>query len=416
MSAAPDGSKRLRVLALARSFPNGVLPTLGLWTERPARHIARLCDLEVVSPVPYCPPLPAVGPLRQYARFRSTEREEERHGMTIHRPRFLVGPGSSLHHLEHRTYYAAVRPVADRRHGSAPFDLIHAHFVYPDGVAASRLAERYGIPFLVTDQAPWFPWLEHTAIRAAAVPAARSAAALTCVSSYLSDTMRRYLDPSIPIEIIPNGVDEHEFEPPALPVHERSEQILFVGFINFNKGVDTLLAAMERVVARRPDARLVLVGGTFYRKSRLEEERLRTMARQSPVAAQVTFAGQRGPAEVAQLMRESSVVVLPSRAETFGAVLVEALASGTPVVATRSGGPEDFVTDEVGRLVPVGDPDALGEALTDVLEHRARYDADALRRFALDRFRWSSIAERYVELYERVLSRPGLAAARVAAA
>jgi glycosyltransferase involved in cell wall biosynthesis len=306
-----------------------------------------------------------------------------------------------------------VRPVADRLHAEAPFDLIHAHFIYPDGVAAARLARRYGIPFVVTDQAPWYPWLEHRCVRQPAVAAARDAAALTCVSSYLRDTMRGYLGEAVPIEIIPNGVDEEEFAAPELPLVDRDEQVLFVGFVNFNKGVDTLIAAMERVVASRPQARLVIVGGSFYRKTRLEEEQLRAIAVGSKVSTSVTFVGRQGPAEVARLMRESSVFVLPSRAETFGAVLVEALASGTPVVATRSGGPEDFVNDAVGRLVPIGDAEALGAAIVQVLEQRTRYDSDALRRYALDNFRWSAIAARYVALYERILgvsigAEPGL--------
>ena len=65
-------TSRPRVLVLARSYPNDVLPSLGLWTERPTVLLQEHgCDMHVVSPVPYCPPLPSVGPLRQYARFRS---------------------------------------------------------------------------------------------------------------------------------------------------------------------------------------------------------------------------------------------------------------------------------------------------------------------------------------------------------
>ena len=98
-------------------------------------------------------------------------------------------------------------------------------------------------------------------------------------------------------------------------------------------------------------------------------------------------------------MAESAVVVLPSRAESFGAVLVEALACGTPVVATRCGGPEDIVRDGVGELVPVEDPVALAEALGRVLAEPARYDREHLRRYAVERFGWDVIVEQVHDVY-----------------
>lgn len=96
--------------------------------------------------------------------------------------------------------------------------------------------------------------------------------------------------------------------------------------------------------------------------------------------------------------------MLPSRAESFGAVLVEALACGTPVVATRCGGPEDIVTDEVGILVPPEDPEALAVALESVLDHPERYEREVLRAHALARFGAPSVASRIGDVYARVLS------------
>jgi glycosyltransferase involved in cell wall biosynthesis len=106
-------------------------------------------------------------------------------------------------------------------------------------------------------------------------------------------------------------------------------------------------------------------------------------------------------------MRRSAVLVLPSRAEAFGAVLVEALACGTPVVATRCGGPEDVVNEQVGHLVPSDDEEALAGAIEDVLAHRDRYDPDQLRAYALENFSWEMIARRTFDLYEAAMSGEG---------
>ena len=383
---------------IARSYPNNVFETLGLWTERPARELVRFVDVQVISPVPYCPPLPRHGRLAQYARFRDVARYEDRGGIKVHRPRFLTGPGSSLQCVEHRSYSGAVARAAAAVRREFAFDLIHAHFVYPDAVAAWRLSRRYRVPFLITDQAPWHPWLERPCVRKWALRAARDATHLTAVSGYLRDTIIRYLGAGARVHVIPNGVDEDEFFP-SPPSERAADQILFVGFVNFNKGIDVLLEAMLEIRQRRPSARLLLAGGSFYRNTRLEEGRLRQLAVDLGVSDSVEFLGRRAPDEVARLMRQSAVVVLPSRAETFGAVLVEALASGTPVVATRSGGPDDIVSNGVGHLVPVEDSAALAASIVDVLEHPERYDADELRSYALERFRWSAVAGEFAALY-----------------
>jgi glycosyltransferase involved in cell wall biosynthesis len=392
----------LRVLHLARSYPNNVIDTLGTWTAWPVRKLASRCEVRVVSPVPWCPPAPHVGPLRQYTRFRRVLAEEERDGVCVHHPRFVIGPASTMPCIEHRTYERAVRPLADRIRREFPFDLVHAHFVYADGVVASKLAERYGVPFVVTDQAPWYPWLERDCIREAVLPAARAAARLVSVSDFLRSTMRPYLPDDVRVDVIPNGVDAEAFTL-ASPHERKPDQIAYVGLINFNKGIDVLLDAMVRVAKRNERARLVLVGGSYYRNTRLQEDRLKARAVELGLGPRVEFVGRKRPEEVNRYMRESGVVVLPSRLETFGAVLVEALASGTPVVATASGGPQEIVTDEVGRLVPTEDADALADALVDVLARRADFPPERLREHAVSRYSWSSIADRYVDLYRSVL-------------
>ena len=138
--------KRLRVLVLARAYPNDVFPTLGLWTEQPTVRLAQRCDMRVVSPVPWCPPLPPLARLEQYARFRRVPVRDRRHGVEIAHPRFFVGPGTSLYALEARAYASGIRRPVEQLRKNFPFDLVHAHFIYPEGVVAHGLARRYGVP------------------------------------------------------------------------------------------------------------------------------------------------------------------------------------------------------------------------------------------------------------------------------
>jgi glycosyltransferase involved in cell wall biosynthesis len=128
---------------------------LGLWVERPTQLLAERCEVRVVSAVPWCPPLPAVGPLRQYVRFRRVPRRETRSGIQVEHPRFLAGPARSLYFLDSRSQELGMRRAVDRFSSSFPFDLIHAHMIYPEGAVAHRLSRRYGVPFVVSEHAPW---------------------------------------------------------------------------------------------------------------------------------------------------------------------------------------------------------------------------------------------------------------------
>jgi glycosyltransferase involved in cell wall biosynthesis len=307
------------------------------------------------------------------------------------------------------TYYWGVRGAIARLRREFPFDMIHAHFGYPDGVAAARLGRRYRVPVLITEHAPWVPWMEGApAIRAQAVRASREAAFHIVGSRYVRATIARFTGDSDRLRTIPIGVDGQLFVLPPDETMRDPDRILYVGRIHTIKGVDLLLRTMTRLVERRPSVRLTLVGGGFiYRGYQRQEDALRRLAGELRLDGHVEFLGGCPPAEVAQWMRRSAVLVLPSRAEAFGAVLVEALACGTPVVATRCGGPEDVVSEQVGHLVPSDDEEALAGAIEDVLAHRDRYDPDQLRAYALENFSWEMIARRTFDLYEAAMSGEG---------
>ncbi len=118
----------------------------------------------------------------------------------------------------------------------------------------------------------------------------------------------------------------------------------------------------------------------------------------------VEYVGKKPTPELARYMQESALLVLPSRRESLGLVLVEALACGTPVVATRCGGPEDIVTDDVGVLVPPEDPEALALGIEQVLARPSHYEPALLRTHALEHFGFDSVARRLEALYREALA------------
>jgi len=127
---------------------------------------------------------------------------------------------------------------------------------------------------------------------------------------------------------------------------------------------------------------------------------VRALVQTLGLSTHVRFLGEQPPNEIAALMRRSALLVVPSRRETFSLVTAEALASGTPVVATRCGGPEEIITKDTGELSDVDDPAGLALAIETALKRS--YDRSHLRRYAVDRFGSGAASNRLGRLYEQV--------------
>ncbi|MEP6714280.1 MAG: glycosyltransferase [Terriglobia bacterium] len=397
-----------RVLVLSRSYPNNVTELLGLWVRQVVAYSTRFCDVRVISPVPWCPPVPGLP--ANYSRFRAIDRTSLQDGIQVFYPRFFLGPGYSLYSFEWAFYYAAIRRLADRIRKNFPYDLIHAHFTYPDGAVAVHLGKRYGIPVVITEHIPWGVWDGLPRVKKKASWAVRECQAHLSVSHSVRASVEECVGRLPNLHVVPNGVDGDLFRLPQPGKVRKPGQLLFVGAVRPVKGADILLKAIRLLLDRGQRVSLVIAGEPYYDKYRQEETRLRQMVTDLRLENHVSFVGKKMPGEVAQLMGESAVLVLPSRIESFGMVLVEALACGTPVVATRCGGPEDIVNDRVGVLVPIEDPEAMASGIEQVLSHQAFYRPDDLRAHALNNFGLETVGNRIAQIYEGALGRTGLQA------
>lgn len=396
--------RKPRVLVLARNYPNNAFPTLGLWTERLVTASRAVAEPTVVAPVPYAPPLM---PGTSARRFRSVERAHARDGVSVYHPRVAAGPGQLLHAFDARLAYPSLRKAIVRLHREAPFDVIHAHFIYPEGVIASRIGAELGIPVVSSEHAMWRPWLDrHPSVRRQVERALPRIARITAVSEALRQSIVALFGDSVPVDVIPNVVDESIFVAPSPDEPRDANNLLFVGLIRHVKGLDLLVRALGHLLPEFPDLHLTVAGGSFYRAYERDAADVRSLVQALGLSDRVRFLGEVAPKDVAALMRRSALLVVPSRRETFSLVTAEALASGTPVVATRCGGPEEIVTDDTGQLTDIDDPAALAIAIETALARS--YDRAKLRRYAVERFGNAAAAERLGRLYERVtgLARP----------
>jgi glycosyltransferase involved in cell wall biosynthesis len=287
------------------------------------------------------------------------------------------------------------------RHG--PPDLVHAHVALPAGAAAAQLAGVWGVPMVLTEHAGPFAMMTQTLWQRWGVRrAVADAAAITAVSPALAAAMRAE-GVTREIEIVPNTLDpvfcagDDSTLTPTLSRSGRGSRFLSVTAMRAEKGVGELIEAFARVARRVPSATLTLAGDGPDRDDFV------ALAVELGLTERVRFSGLlRGAPAVREAMCEADVFVLASHAETFGVALIEAMACGRPVVATRCGGPESIVTEVNGRLVRVGDIAGLAEAMEATLRGLERFDAAATRADCLARFGPGVVGRRYVEVYERV--------------
>lgn len=276
-------------------------------------------------------------------------------------------------------------------------DIVHAHFLGVAAIAAPICREK-NLPLVIT---------EHTSALNAPDPGAALvktmrktyplADALLAVSSLLAGSILRCTGERA--TVVPNIIDTQSFgavkesNVPGKPFRFAAS-----GFLLHRKGYDLLLRAAGELCRRGYDLTLTVFGDGP------ERETLEKLAETEGIRGRVDFRGQCTRKELGDAYAQMDAFVLASRRETFGVVYIEAMAVGLPVIATRCGGPEDFVTEENGILIPVDDEDALTGAMEHMMLRREDYDSAAISADIRRKFAPETIAARLTELYEGVLS------------
>lgn len=274
-------------------------------------------------------------------------------------------------------------------------DVIHAHSALYGGWLAAHLRRLRGVPAVLT---------EHSSalIRGLLFPdqvmrlrtALRDADRVLAVSDALAQSVQRYV-PGLAVEPVVNAIDTDFFTRPAAPLPAQPFAFTLIANLNANKCVDLLLRAFAE--AFRGQTSVLRIAGDGPERAKLE-----ALAHALGIQAQVEFLGRQPRAGVRDLLWRSHTLVSSSRVETFGVTLIEALACGLPVVATRSGGPQAIVHAGNGLLTPVDDTSALAAALRQMRDGYARYDADAIRADCVARYSEAAVVRQLETIYHEV--------------
>jgi len=397
-----------KLLVLSHMYPHPQQPFLGPFVHDQVKALRQYLNIDarVLVGRPYWlggkNPMALWRQSQQYFQFHDTCAWFSLDGVPVkYLPYHVFGPFWT----HGWAYRASLGRGIERLYEVFPFTIIHAHTAYLDGSAGLAIAQRYRVPFLITEHTNPFSFLtNHPIIKRWTRRSLHGAEKVIAVSvKQQRDVAMHMADPYRErVLVLPNGVDVELFRPPAMwRPDPRMPRILFVGHFAPYKNLPLLLEAFSLVVRTLPEARLCLIGGA---ESTRQESDLRHLVARKGLKEAVTFLGPQPHAVIARIMREETdLLVLSSQSETFGCVVTEALACGKPVVSTRSGGPEDIVTaDFLGELCVNNHPEALARAIIKVATNIHTYAPRRIRRYVEERFSYQSLAQALDTIYHQV--------------
>ncbi len=292
-------------------------------------------------------------------------------------------------------------------------DIIHAHWILPQGFVAAIVGKLFGIPVVVTAHAgDVFP-LNKLVFRMMSMFSLDSVAVITVNSAFTKSAVAKITKK--PIRVIPMGVDLGLFSSSSASAASairkkylvRGNLLLFVGRLAEKKGVAYLVSAMAVVIKKFPDAKLVIVGDGPEKPS------LQQQAQRLNLSGSVVFAGSVPNNELPAYYRAADAFILPSivaksgDTEGLGVVLLEAIAAGTPVIASDVGGiPDIVVHNKTGLLVGQKSPQELAAAISKLLgSSRLRKRLSSAARARISFFSWGKVAEEFYFLFKKLLTK-----------
>ena len=355
--------ERLKVLFITAWYPTEEQPVEGMFVREHAKAVRLYDDVVILHCAGLNPNLKGLWQLEQETDESLTE------GIPTYRVWYRRSPVPKTSYLVYlRSVLQSFRRIAAQ--GFRP-DIIHAH-VYKAGLPAVLTGKFYRLPTVITEHYTVFPMRTLSKTEVTKARLAFTFADRVCtVSQFLSDAIQSY-GIKAEFKVVPNVINTQLFYLKEKRPNSPLKNIAYISMLSqHRKGLDYLLRALGLLREKRSDFHLHVIGEGPLR------EYYENLVRVLGLEDFVTFYGRLPTEQSAALLRKSHLFVLPSLFENFSVATAEAMATGTPVLATRCGGPEEFVTDDVGLLVPPGDEAALAEAVL-----RLERDVDLRRRLA----------------------------------
>ena len=390
---------KMKILTVTTLYPNIIQHRHGIFIENRMRHLLSQypnIQLKVIAPVPYFPFKHKI--FGEYSKLTEVPYKEERFGIEIYHPRYLVIPKVGMHltpYFLYRSVKKTVKRIIDKGYD---FDLIDAHYFYPDGVAATRLANEINKPITVTARGsditmiPNFP-----KARQRIQNTLKKISAGIGVCKALVDEMKSLQPDHKPLHTIRNGVDLELF-------HDKSDRVALRKQLGFKKFTLLMVgnlvelkghALVIKALTKLPECELVIVGEGDLKQN------LIFLANSEGVSERVNFVGGLQQQALPDYYAAADCLMLASSREGWANVLLESMACGTPVIATKVWGTPEVVSQpEAGLLINRSVNEVIQGVETFIMNN---IDRSLTRKYA-ESFSWNESSLALSTLYAELIA------------
>jgi teichuronic acid biosynthesis glycosyltransferase TuaC len=395
-------AKQIRLVTFSTLYPNAIQPNHGVFVENRLRHLIASGEVisRIVAPVPYFPFRNAR--FGQYAEFAQVPTWEERHGLTINHPRYVLIPKVGMNLTPRLLAWAALPAIKAAIKAQGGADIIDAHYLYPDGVAAAIIGNALGLPVVMTARGtdvsliPRYPVPRRMIQRACQ----RAAAVITVSAALKEGLVGMGVDPDH-VTVLRNGVDLKLFRPMDRQATRRrlgldGPTLISVGHLIERKGHHLIVEAMPSL----PGFTLLIAG------EGPERAHLERLIAELNLGDRVRLLGARPHAELPELYGAADALVLASSREGWANVLLEAMACGTPAIASPIwGNPEVVAKPEAGIIMTERSANGVADAVLALFGSR-KPTREATRAYA-SAFSWDATTQGQIDLFRRVIAKAG---------
>lgn len=391
----------MNILTVTTLFPNHNDPKHGIFVLTRLRHLKkRFPDITVtvIAPVPWFPFSSKV--FGEYSKYAGVPDVEVIEGITVYHPRYVVIPKLGMQ-ITPKLLAGSIKSSIRKLLKTQSFDVIDGHYFFPDGVALAEAANEFGIPFTCTARGTDINLIpQNPAAKEKILKVFAKASHLMAVCHALKEEMCKLGAEQDSVTVLRNGVDLERFKASNYDQQQnkkiekgiKQKLVLSIGWLIERKGHYLIIEAIKDL----PDVTLAIAGDGPDRRA------LESLAAKYAVTDRVMFLGALPQQQLNDWLQAADASVLASSREGWANVLLESMASGTPVVATRVWGtPEVVASDEVGVLVERTVP-SIAAGLKELLQRDI--DRQAVRQYA-ERFDWDSTSDGQYEIFNRIVKR-----------
>ena len=388
----------MKILTFSTLFPNEIFKRHGVFVENRLNRLVlhESISATVIAPVPWFPF--KHGFFGVYAKYAKVPLFETRNGIDVYHPRYLNIPKVGMSIAPFFMKRAATKLIKSLIKSGLEFDLIDAHYFYPDGVAACSLGKKFDKPVVITARGTDISLIPEYYLPGKMIKkAAGQAAALITVCDALKKVLLKMQVPDEKITVLRNGVDLVQFYPPKDREKLRIElgiggfTLLSVGHLIERKGHHLVIEALLDL----PDAKLLIAGDGENEKS------LKKRVTELNLETRVTFLGNVPHNELYKYYGSADALVLASSREGWANVLLESMACGTPVVATNLWGtPEVVQTADAGILMEERSAKGITNAVLSIMQ---RHSERNKTRLYAEQFDWETVSRGQKEIFEKVI-------------